>query len=457
MVDKIGGAGSQDEPSVQANVMRSAGNDQLGALVVSGPGGPAGRVTNLALAAVEVFAVGGDFTPQFDEIQERLHAHAEPFGQHAVRIAETTAHEMHSGMIDGRGLGWVVMGPERYMAEVYANQLQEAGRETTVVNPTAWMQRDRRGALDLQISARGLSHQLSRHALNVIPGSPGSDSSLRTVPVTPGLRGYTDITGMVVAESLQQQSEGRQVVYRIIKDDVPGILRMPPGHGRATKDIAVASRLNVIEAGTLSAGGNAVVHPVVLDLLQQSNVRLQVCAGESNGQDGTVIERHRPIEASERIAGIAMQEVVSYDINDIRMEHQTGVVSSVTDAFSAHDVPLVDVVTGRGIIISYLTVANHAANNGLYDTLSEQYGETFSVRGGSEDDSVSIVTLVGEAMSQDFAAYASTISDALSIGLENDIAIKLWPSPNSDAIYVVVPTNDADRYAREVYDRFFGD
>jgi aspartokinase len=289
----------------------------------------------------------------------------------------------------------------------------------------------------------------------VVPGSPGSDSNLRTVPVTPELRGYSDPTGMVVAEALQQQSGDRRVVYRIIKDDVPGILRMPPGLGR---DPAIASRLNVVEAGTLSAGGNEVVHPVVLELLQQSNVRLLVCSGESDEEDGTVIEQDRLIEAGERIAGIALQEVVSYVVNDIRMEHQAGVVANVMDAFSANDVPLVDVVTGRGIISTYLTAANHAANsNRLRDMLSGQYGETFTVRGDSEDDGISIVTLVGEAMSQDLGAHASAVSDALNIGLDHNIAIgPYWPSPNSDAIYITVPTRDAARYACAAYDRFFG-
>jgi aspartokinase len=261
---------------------------------------------------------------------------------------------------------------------------------------------------------------------------------------------------MVVAEALQLQSGDRQVVYRIVKDDVPGILRMPPGHGRDISDIDIASRLSVVEAVILSAGGNDVVNPVVFDFLQQSNVRLQVCSGESDGQDGTVIERARLIEAGERVAGIAMQEVMSYDINDISMEHRTGVVANIAGAFSAHGVPLVDVATGEGVIKSYLTVSNHDANNKVHDALSEEYQDKFSVRGGSEDSGISIVTIVGEAMAQDLAVQASAINDVMNIGIENNIDIDIRLSPNRNVIYVNVPTKDANRYACLAYDCFFG-
>ena len=189
---------------------------------------------------------------------------------------------MGHGLLDGRGSGWVTMGPERYQAGLYVYLLGQAGIRAMYLDPSPWVRRGIQGGIDLHESTGGLSRQLDPTVLAVMPGTPGVDDSLRVVPVTPNLRGYTDVTGMVVATAYQQVAADGSVVYRIIKDDVPGILRMPPGLGRVSE---LAPVLSIVEAETLGAAGNGVVHPTVLELLQRSSVTLKIGSG-STGENG---------------------------------------------------------------------------------------------------------------------------------------------------------------------------
>ena len=457
IVEKIGGAGSADETSVMANVNRMLGEENLWGVVVSGPGGEKyGRLTESTLGLVDAFMKDEDHMSRLDEIEERLEEHAEPFGQAGRQLAEDAITELRAGLYDGRGAGWAVMLPERYAMRLYGHLLEQGGRQAQMFNPTPWVRRDARGAIDLATSTRGLSRQFDGfdpNALIVMAGTPGVDQQGRVMTVTTELRGYSDAAGMAVAHALQASSD-RPVIYRIIKDDVSGILRMPPGLGR---EPAIASRLSVVEAATLGVAGNNVVQPAVLDLLQQSDVQLQVCSGDSNGEDGTIIERHRPIEAGERIAGIALQEVVAYTVADIRMEHQTGVMADVASRLKSQGVPLLDVVTGLGVITTYVTATSHAASeNRLSASFDQEYGDTFSLRGSTEADGFSIVTLVGEAMVEDLRLRAAVENDALRIGYENDIAIGAsWASPNNNAVYLTVPNTQVKSYAQAAYDEFF--
>jgi aspartokinase len=455
-VDKIGGAGSKDVESMLVNVDRVADNDAIAALVVSGPGGPAGRVTNLAISGVNAFRLGQDHRQPFAEIAARLIAHAEPLGKQAVSLATGATEDMKQGLLDGRGSGWVTMGPERYQAGLYVYLLGEAGIQATYLDPTAWVRRDTQGAIDLGKSAGFLSRRLDPSGLTVSPGTPGVDESLRVVPVTPSLRGYTDVTGMVVAAAYQQVAD-RPVVYRIIKDDVSGILRMPPGISRDPEFApALAPALSIVEAETLGVAGNGVVHPTVLELLQQSNITLKVGSGRT-GENGTVISRKRNPAGLETIVGIALQEVVAFAFDDISMEHRSGVLADIATTFEGLDVPILDMITGKGTVKAYTTKLNHdEVGAELADTFTEKYGNRIRVQGVEAGSGLTIVTVVGEAMATDSSLLASVISDVTHSGNAVGIAtIDFWPSPNRNAIYVVVPTDAAKRFAVAIYDQFF--
>lgn len=453
-VEKIGGAGSRDAAAMLENVSRIAGNEALAAVVVSGPGGHAGRVTDLAIDGVNAFQRGEDHSRYFKEGAERLVAHAEPLGKNAVRIAIETAKSMEQGLLDGSGFGWVVMRPELYQAEMYGHLLEESGVHTRLLNPTPWIRRDGYGAIDLATSIGGLAAQLNPNVLTILPGTPGVDSDLRVVPVTPNLRGYTDVAGMVVAEALQQNTNGQPVIYRIIKDGVSGILRMPPGLGRKP---GVTPNLSVVEAETLGAAGNKVVHPTVLELLQQSDVRLLVCSGQPGEAAGTIVTRQRAIQEGESVAGIALQDVVAYTVNDIRMEHQQGVVEDIAGTFRVFGVPLIDAVTGRGVVRIYISKAFHDVRQSeLQAAFAEKYGDRLTLQGAEADDGLTIVALAGEALATDDVLRVEVMGQAVRTGKNLGIGgIDFWSSPNRNAIYLPIPTKRVNEYAVATYDQFF--
>jgi aspartokinase len=178
-----------------------------------------------------------------------------------------------------------------------------------------------------------------------------------------------------------------------------------------------------------------------------------VCSGKANG-DGTVIERRREVSNDETIVGIALQEAVSYTINDIRMEHENGVVEHIAGKLG---VPLVDVTTGKGVVRAYITKANHDARRAdLQEAFTNEYGDRFALRGEREENRLSIVTLVGEALARNTAILAKITNKAVNIGHENGIEVfDFWPSPNHNAVYLTVPTNDVNSYAVAAYDDFF--
>ena len=461
-VDKTGGAGSADAEAMFQNVARVLA-DGVSAIVVSGPGGETGRVTEFALAAVEGAKAGEDDGGIFGDITERLVAHAAEIGSdypEAESIAINTAIEMRRGLRDGRGAGWVAMGPERYQARIYELLLGKAGvSDVELVNPTQSIRRDRQGAIDLPVSVRLLSRRLGNpNAVYVMPGTPGVDEHLQTVPVTPAVRGFSDPAGLVVAAALQE-ARGGHVVYRNIKGaKIPGILRMPPGLGVKPE---VTPQLSVVEAGVLGAGGNSIVHTTVLDLLQQTgNVSLEVCSGIP-GEVGTKVLRDREIGSTETIAGLALQQVVALIVSDLQMEHRKGVVAGIAKAFSDHDVPLSDLETGYGTVAAYVAKSDYEQQGAQVATrlLSDQYGDAFRVHGVSNDENdeeLTVITLVGEAMAISGLLRADVQRDAVRAASNLGIDPRFWPSPHGNAVYLEVPTARANDVAAAVYGQHFG-
>ena len=129
----------------------------------------------------------------------------------------------------------------------------------------------------------------------------------------------------------------------------------------------------------------------------------------------------------------------------------------VTATFEGLGVPILDMVTGKGAIRAYITKSNYDVRQAeLAHAFAGKYGDQIKLQGAEDGNGLSVVTVVGEAMATDNILLANVVSDVIHAGNSVGIdTVGFWPSPNCSAIYAVVPTDSAKRFAVAVYDQFF--
>jgi aspartokinase len=455
--DKIGGAGLATATHVDALVARvqTDMDGRIAALTVSGPGGVAGRVTELALEAVDAQQnnLGHVARQTIDDIGDRLVTHGTTYGRPAREFAKQVTDRMRAELFAPNfKQGNVIRGGECYSALLTTYALRQAGVPAELIDITKNIHRDPYGAIQLERSAREIAARLKPGIRYVIPGSPGVDSNGRVMDVTPDMRGFTDFTGRVFSEALPLMYPNRPIVYRVIKEDkIRGILRMPPDYG----DTEVAPYLSDTETETLARSGNNVVHPTAVELSKYSQVPMQVKNSDPTNP-GTIIMCDRPLQPGELLAGIAVEPVVTFSVEDLRMEHQSDVAGTIYHSIGKLGVRFSDLKTGVGVVEGYLSRATYEANQAVIERTMAQQGIRYSVQGdGDKDEAMkSIVTLVGDAMDRD----KSVLSDVMAVVPEVNKQTGTYPDTfwhAKSALHIVLSTAGTYAYVVAAHDKFF--
>jgi len=444
LVEKIGGAGSGSVAAIQANIARLSKVKPPFILVVSAPGGPAGRITDELIRLTELHAAKRPLSRQISKLRARFNSLAAPFA--ATELAEGTIKEIEASLGSKLGYSYSVRQGDDFTAKLYAQLLQAAGQPAKYVDILKAMQLNPHGRINVDITYKRLFDLLKDNEVSVVSGHPGLEVSGRVAEVSLH-RGYTDVTGMAVAASFDRA--GYAVTYELSKEDVNGVLRANPS---LVKDPGTMPTINVAELETMSIGGAQVVKTEVANLLEPTGVKLLVHNPKQTAP-GTVVVSNRPVRGSELAGGIANKPVVEIKLNQRNIDNQPGIIADFAKIFKDLKIAILEAVTTSGSMTFYIALPIFKHNQAALKSAIAKFGYESAVEFAER----AMVVLVGEALRND-AKTMQAFERIMKAAHKHRPALNIvsfWNNDKEPSIYIVVPKSQEAAFVNLLYKVFF--
>lgn len=443
-VEKIGGSATSSAEQIQQNVRRFAERQGPYTLVVSGPGGTFGRLTDDLIDLTEQNAKGKDITQQLDAIGQRLEKLAQSLG--ADEVVTTVLESIKRGLAKNHDASWVIRQGDEFSALLYAQLMQTASIDAQYVdiNECIWL--DEYGNIDRRKSSAQLLKVLDPKKINVVAGHPGlhTSGSMADVKVR---RGYTDTTGMMIAAAFDDA--GLEATYELSKDDVEGILR---AHPSIVDSPTIIPEISVAELETMSIGGAQVVKDEVAGLLDGTDVELKVHKPGSFAA-GTKVVNTRNVSKDELAIGIANKEVTEIKLNQRNIDDKPGAIADFASVFKQLGISIREAITTSDTVTFYISANVYKYRRDDFEQAIKLLGHEAAVTYETRE----LIILVGEALRENSKALKamqrvlglSANSDSLNI-------VSFWNNDEEPSVYLVLPYGQAKSFINKLYKELFG-
>jgi aspartate kinase len=434
IVDKFGGTSvaSAERYRNVARIVRGDANRQV--VVVSAPGSNP-DMDNQNFRVTQRLKAG-----EFGPVWNRFRVVARDlFGDQSisyntinVAVAETERQVQSTGpFAESRG---------EYLSGRIAAELLEA----QFVDPTHLIKLNSDGSI--HPDTYGLIPQLlGKDGLYVVPGYYGANVDTGEVQLLPP--GGSDLTGAILARGI-----GASLYENWT--DVNGVLAADP-RIVAVEDPEVIrgiEELTYNEMGELAYRGVGVLQVDAVEPATAARVPINIRNSKNPRHPGTMVVEQRISPPGEKIIGLASREgYVSFRVARPGMDKQKGVIATVANIFSAHDVAL-EQGPGERDSVSFICHSDQLGGGAEQAIMSDIY-RAVEPTSLTLSDSIGLVSLVGQRVSHDATIINADLYPAL-----RDANIVTWShiqaiQPNS--IVFSVADREVIRTMNTVYRAFF--
>ena len=289
------------------------------------------------------------------------------------------------------------------------------------------------GSLNEEKNAINIKKALEEHDKIVIPGFYGSykNGSIKLFS-----RGGSDVTGAIVASSLEATIYENWTDVSGIKVADPKIIDSPKGISEITYD----------ELRELSYMGASVLHEETIFPVQELNIPINILNTNRPLEKGTIISKTCK-DNKNIITGIAgKKDFTSFNILKSRGSNKAELIRLVLDVFSKFNVNIEHIPTG--IDTFSVVVSTEEIDKCYYDLISE-INKIKDITKLNVEKEISLVAVVGRNM----ALKPGTSGKIFALLGNNNINIKMIAQgANEINIIVGVKNSDFEKTIKVIYD-----
>lgn len=444
VIEKIGGSASATNEQIAANVAKFARYKSGHILVVSGPGGTEGRLTDELILLTEFAQAQKSTASQLSKVEARLQSFSRHFN--VTEAERITMANIKSGLAARKDYSRVIREGDEFAARLYQELLTQAGSPAVYVDIANAILLDVHGNIDRKATYKKLVKLIDPNVVTIVSGHPGVnvDGTFANVALR---RGYTDTTGMVIAAAFDEA--GFNVTFDLTKDDVPGILR---AHPNLVDNPEVIPTISIAELETMSISGAQVVKDEVAGLLEGTGVKLKV-HNPSSSSAGTVVVNTRTVGKNELAVGIANKSVIEIKLNQRHIDDQPGAIADFARVFKELRISIKEAVTTSDSISFYIS-------SGVYRYRANDFRKAIKILGHEAVVTYTkrnMIVLVGEALRADknkLKAIEKIISSVRKSNGKLSID-SFWNNDKEPSIYLVVSDASAAAFVKMLYSQFF--